>query len=530
MEDLRVGLIESRPMRAAIISLLCVFLSAGPALAYPLDGYESTGIGRLQHQRLVQEGKLGGKKRPSGELLPLAQVDLRLLRQRNFELPPPDPALTAKLKKLVGPDVERYGISLLDLSDPQNPRYAEYHGGQRQNPGSIGKLLVALGIFQALEDIYPNDIDARKRVLRESMITADEFAAGDHHTVRFWDAKTQTLTRRPLQAGDQATLYTFLDWMISPSSNAAASMLEKHLILLSHFRERYPVSLDEEKRFFAETPKKQLSEIFLNAITSPVTHNGLDIDQLRQGSFFTRKGKQRVPGTSSYATPRELTNFTLKMEQGKLVDLFSSREIKRLMYITERRIRYGSSGVLWPSAVYFKSGSLYSCQKEEGFKCGKYMGNKRNFMNSIAIIETKAGQDRLYYMAAVLSNVLRKNSARDHRDLARAVHGMLLADHPEKSVAKGQRPPSATYGEGFIGYEAERRTARLKFEIQEALTDLGYDLGEIDGQIGSATRKAIRAFQKSEGIPADGKVSEALLARMQKVAQAKGLARPSGQP
>jgi hypothetical protein len=63
------------------------------------------------------------------------------------------------------------------------------------------------------------------------------------------------------------------------------------------------------------------------------------------------------------------------------------------------------------SAVYFKSGSLYSCEKEEGFTCKKYHGNKRNFMNSIAIIETPAGQNRRYYMATVLSNVLRKITA-----------------------------------------------------------------------------------------------------------------------
>ncbi len=133
-----------------------------------------------------------------------------------------------------------------------------------------------------------------------------------------------------------------------------------------------------------------MSEIFLKAIESPITRSGLNIDELRQGSFFTHQGKKQVAGTSSYATPRALAEFVLKMEQGKLVDDWSSREIKRLMYITERRIRYGSSGVLRPSAVYFKSGSLYSCQPEEGFVCKKYHGNKRNFMNSIAIIETEA--------------------------------------------------------------------------------------------------------------------------------------------
>jgi len=523
---------DRRHRTAALAGLLCLCLLTlpGRAPAYPLDGYESTGIGRLLYQRLIQEGQIKGKKRPSGELLPLAKVDLRLLDHRDLELPPPDPKLTAELKQLIGPEVDRYGISLLDLSDIAHPRYAEWQGHQRQNPGSVGKLMVALAIFQALADAHPDDIEARRQVLREAMITADDFSVYDHHTVRFWHPETRTITSRPIQKGDTASLWTYLDWMMSPSSNSAAGMLQKHLILMAHYGKDYPVPPEEEKRFFEETPRQQLSEIFLTAIESPITRNGLDLEELRQGSFFTHQGKLRVPGTSSYATPRALTQYLLKMEQGKLVDEFSSREIKRLMYITERRIRYGSSGVLWPSAVYFKSGSLYSCQPEEGFVCKKYHGNKRNYMNSVAIIETPAGQDRLYYMVSVLSNVLRKNSAEDHRDLARAVHNLLLADHPPKPVPPGEKPPSATYGEGFIGYEAERQELALKVETQEALLSLGYEIGDIDGVIGSNTRKAIQTFQRSQALAADGRPSPALLERMKRVAHEKGLARPETPP
>jgi hypothetical protein len=519
-----------RRRTAQLIVLFWLFQAVlpGAGFAYPLDGYESTGIGRLLYQRMIQEGQIQGRKRPSGELLPLSMVDLRLLDHKDLELPPSDPALTARLKKLIGPGVGRYGIALLDLTDLDKPRYAEWQGHQKQNPGSVGKLMVALAIFQALADAHPDDIEARRNVLRTAMITADVFSVYDHHTVPIWNAETRTIRKRPIQKGDTASLWTYLDWMMSPSSNSAAGMLEKHLILLAHFGKAYPVSAAEEARFFKETPRKELSSIFLDAIQSPITRNGLNIEELRQGSFFTREGKKRIDGTSSYATPRELTNYLLKMEQGKLVDEFSSREIKRLMYITERRIRYGSSGVLRPSAVYFKSGSLYSCMPEEGFTCKKYHGNKRNYMNSVAVIETPAGQDRLYYMASVLSNVLRKNSAQDHRDLARAIHGMLLSQNPEKPVAAGQKPPSATYGEGFIGFEAERKALSLKTDTQEALLSLGYDIGDIDGLIGSATRKAIREFQKSQGLKADGAPSASLLATMQRVAREKGLARPAG--
>ena len=504
---------------------LCLLHLSGPAHAYPLDGYESTGIGRLEAQRLVQEGSKPGKKRPPGELLPLDRVTLRLLDQPDFRLPEVDSALTQRVKKMLGSEAGRYGIALLDLSDPDHPRYAEWNGNQHQNPGSVGKILVALAIFQALADIYPDDIEARRRVLRESMIIADDFSKYDHHTVRLWNESTGEITRRAIQPGDRASLWTYLDWMMSPSSNSAAGMVQKHLILLKHFGKAYPVSPEEGARFFKETPAKKLGEIFAEAMQSPVTRNGLDLEKIRQGSFFTRGGKNRVPGTYSYATPRSLLEFSVRMEQGKLVDEFSSLEIKRLLYVTERRIRYGSSGVLRDSAVYFKSGSLYSCEEEEGFVCKKYHGNKRNFMNSLAIIESPAGQDRLFYMVTVLSNVLRKNSAQDHRDLARAIHGMLQQDHPLQPAAPGEVPLSASFGEGFIGYEAERQAVRLKFETQEALLGLGYDIGEIDGLIGKNTRKAIGEFQRSQGLKVDGNPSAELVQQMRRVAQEKGLIR-----
>jgi hypothetical protein len=513
------------PLLAIAAALLGLFLP-GRSPAYPLDGYESTGIMRLEVQRLIQVGEAQGRKRPPGELLPLEKVDLRLVDRPDLTLPAPDPKLTATLKRLVGPEVGRYGIGLLDLSDLDRPRYAEWHGNQHQNPGSVGKLMVALAIFQALADAHPDDIEARRRVLRDTVITADIFSVYDHHTVPKWNPETRTQRREPIHEGDRASMWTYLDWMMSPSSNSAAGMLQKHLILLKHFGPEYPPSPEREKQFFDETPRAELAKIFEDAIQGPITRSGLDLNALRQGSFFTHQGKRRVPGASSYATPRELLRYLLKMEQGKLVDRWSSREIKRLMYITERRIRYASSGALRRSAVYFKSGSLYSCQPEPGFTCKKYHGNKRNYMNSAAIVETPAGQDRLYYMVTVLSNVLRKNSAVDHRDLARAVHARLLKDHPPRPVAPGSRPPSLTYGEGFIGYEAERRDLLLAAATQEALIALGYEIGEIDGVIGSKTRKAIRTFQRSQGVEASGAVSEALIESMKRVAREKGMARP----
>ena len=174
--------------------------------------------------------------------------------------------------------------------------------------------------------MYPQDIEARRRLLREVIITADEFIQKDHHEVRIWNPDTGALSFRPLQEGDQGSLWEYLDWTLSISSNAAASMVMKNAMLLRHFGRDYPVSKDEADRFFKETPSKQLRELYEQTFLVPFTRNGLDLQYFRQGSFFTRYGKQRVPtGYNSYGTARELMRLLLLMEQGRLVDtLFQS--------------------------------------------------------------------------------------------------------------------------------------------------------------------------------------------------------------
>lgn len=399
--------------------------------AYPLDGEPSTGIARLEGYRLAQEGKARARIQPPGALLPLEAVDLRLTNHPDLTLPPPDPGFTERVKGLLGREADRYGIAVLDVTDPDRPRYAEHRENVDHNPGSVGKLVVAIGVFQALADIYPDDIEARRQVLRTAMLTADDFIRTDSHKVPFWNSKTERMSYRPLQIGDVASFYTYLDWMLSASSNAAASMVIRELMLLVRFGKDYPLTEPQIDAFFRDAPKKEQSDLLLRALQEPLTRNGFDTDDLRQGGFFTWRGKQLVPGTSSRANARILMQYLLRMEQGKLVDPFSSREIKRLLYMTQRRIRYASSPALQDAAVYFKSGSLYKCEPEPGFKCGKYMGNVYNLLNSVAIVEYPAAERRLHYMVVVMSNVLRKNSAVVHQTLATRIQRLMESEYPQ---------------------------------------------------------------------------------------------------
>jgi len=189
------------------------------------------------------------------------------------------------------------------------------------------------------------------------------------------------------------------------------------------FGTAYPPSPEAEVAFFRDTPKQALGELALSVVNDPLRAMSVAEKAWRLGSFFTSFRQRAVPAAGgSYANPRGLLLFLMRIEQGQMLDEWSSLELKRLMYMTATRIRYASSPALDKSAVYFKSGSLYRCKPEPDFKCGKYMGNVENAMNSVAIVERPDGR---VYLVALMSNVLRKNSAVDHQTLATEIDKIL---------------------------------------------------------------------------------------------------------
>ena len=417
-----------------LVFLLALLMLRPLALAYPVDGTALTGIERLEGYRQAQIDKFQWRLLPRGAQLSTAKVDLRLTSRTALDLPTTDADFTgevvALLQELSQGQADDFGIAVLDLSDIDHPVYAEHRAGISFYPGSVGKLGVAMGVFQALAQAYPDDINARKQVLRESQIVADEFIRYDHHKVPFWEPRTQHLYSRKLREGDTANLWTYLDWMLSASSNAAASMTIKHMMLLSQFGREYPPGSDKERNYFGRTPRAELSKVLARALRDGVDASGLDSNRFRHGSFFSATGKRRVPGQRSYATPRELMRFLLHLEQGKVVDDFSSREIKRLLYMTQRRIRYAASPALNNAAVYFKSGSYYRCRNEADSTCNKYRGNALNLLNSVAIVESPAGKpDGLFYMVVMTSNVLKDNAAVLHQSFGTRLHRLIEQRH-----------------------------------------------------------------------------------------------------
>ncbi len=396
--------------------------------AYPLDGYDYTQIRRLEYYRLAQLGELRGRQLPSGSKAPLTDILPQWQGSTDTSTFTRDEEYEKRIRSVLE-DPSRYGVTVIDLTAPNAPRIAEHNGEFQSNVGSVGKVLVGVALLQQLADLYPDDIAARERVLRETLVVADEFIQYDGHEVPIFEVEPRALQYRPLRVGDEGTLWEYLDWMLSASSNAAAAMVQRELLLLAHFAHDYPPNDADRDAYFAEFNARELKEQFLSAMVEPLERNGLDTSKLRQGSFFTRHGKNRIGGVTSYGTPHELAMLLLKLEAGALVDGFSSRELKRLLYMTQKRIRYASHPALNDAAVYFKSGSLYSCTPEEGFSCGKYKGNRINILASIAIVESPADAPRYRYLVAVVSNVLKVNSAVAHQTFALRVHRMIEAAH-----------------------------------------------------------------------------------------------------
>jgi hypothetical protein len=333
-----------------------------------------------------------------------------------------DPDLQRRVESLFADRDESYSIALVDISPKREVRSALVRAGRQYQPGSVGKLAVAVGLFTELQSLYPGAIDSRRKLLREHQVVADQWIQHDHHGVPLFNLEDRTVGFRPIEEGDSFSLYEWLDHMLSPSSNAAASTVWKEAMLMRAFGADYPPSREAERAFFDETPTKELQAMALSVVNDPLRKLGIDEDDWQLGSFFTRAGKKRIPSGGSRGTPNGLLTFLVRLEQGRVVDEWSSLELKRLMYMTERRIRYASSPRLAQAAVYFKSGSMYKCKEEPDFECGSYRGNVYNYMNSVAIVESPDGR---VYLVALMSNVLRVNSAVEHQTLATYIDRIL---------------------------------------------------------------------------------------------------------
>ncbi|WP_299320854.1 serine hydrolase [uncultured Maribacter sp.] len=407
-----------------ILILLIVVISASAFTTYtyyPIDGYERTGIKRLKRLEMIKSGEIkDATALPTGAMKSYNDIQLNLLSRKNdsaMGLMQVNEDFQKEISALFRGLDKSYSLTVLDISDPENVRYAERNETAGYQPGSVGKLAVLLGLFTQLEKIYPDSFEKRTRLLKNKTVKAGVWGLTDEHTIPIYNIEKNTLVKRQVIASDVFSLYEWADHMLSVSNNSSASIVWREALLMAAFGEKYPEMTQEDAdNYFKETPKKELTDLSNDVVNLPLRDLGITSDEWRLGSFFTRGANTYVGDKGgSIGSPQGLMKFLVQLEQGKVVDEASSLEMKRLMYMTDRRIRYAQSPALKEAAVYFKSGSLYKCDRSKGESCGKYMGNVTNFMNSVIIVEHP---DNCRYMVVLMTNVLRKNSANDHMYLA----------------------------------------------------------------------------------------------------------------
>ena len=390
---------------------------------YPIDGFQTTGIKRLKRLQLTISGELPNPGLPPGAYKSINDIKLNLVSRKKDStesLLVVDATLQKRIDAIFPRLDKSYSVTILDITDAKNIRYAQQNETRGYQPGSVGKLAVVTGLFHQLAKIYPNSWEKRTELLKKKSVKAGNWALVDEHTVPIFNTETNKLVKRQVLASDVFSLYEWTDHMLSVSNNGAASVVWREVLLMAAFGDKYPTLTEAEADiYFKTTPKNVITDLGNDVVNLPLRELDISTDEWRLGTFFTRGANQYVGAKGgSIGSPLGLMKWMLQLEQGKVVDEKSSLEIKRLLFMTDRRIRYAQAPQLSEAAVYFKSGSLYKCDRSKGEACSKYKGNVANFMNSVAIIEHTDGTK---YMVCLMTNVLRKNSASDHMYLAGSI-------------------------------------------------------------------------------------------------------------
>jgi hypothetical protein len=487
--------------------ILATFTLSSVAYAYPIDEGERTGIRRLKWHYNVEFNGARGRKLDPGGMWPGEQIQLKMMgskKARDFDLTPEtqkDPQLQNALEKILKKWAwRRYHIAILDITDPENPRFAGVQENVSQTPGSVAKVLVGAAMLNELKKRFPNDISKREEILRTHKVTADDWSRSDSHEVPFiLDEENTVASYRRIHTGHTFTLWEWMDHALSASNNSAASTTWREATLMRLLGDEYPPE-KYDKDLWARWDRDQMTEASFATVNEPLLDVGMDPEVFRLRLYFTSGANRYIHSKSCGLTPFALIRWMLKVEQGKIVDEWSSRELKKMLYLTRRRVRYLYYNTLDPYGAFFKSGSLYRfSEKAERIQ---YQGDIVNVLNALIEIDTseampmkqpepeeKEGEKKdgekkdskekkiepkpdavtepapktsetaadkaaaeadkpkpYVYIVAVMSNELLKNAAIDHARLAQEIHEAIIAprEKPEEEQATEEKAP----GEG----------------------------------------------------------------------------------
>ncbi len=119
-----------------------------------------------------------------------------------------------------------------------------------------------------------------------------------------------------------------------------------------------------------------------------------------------------------------------------------------------------------------------------------------------AVLKLMSHTDRPFFLMSRNFFVLKRYNNSDAYALAVGLLADRLAGHNDL-IQSWPRPVGAL-------------NANEKFELQKRLKKLGYYAGEIDGNLGDASRQAVQVFQEKNGLPIDGNPSQLVLDALRK--------------
>lgn len=415
-----------------ILIVIAIAVSFGFTF-YPIDGYAKTGIKRLYQIQKFQADSVPYNRIPAGAYKKMEDIKLNLTSVKDSldDILVEDEDFAKRINSLFPRG--KYSAAVMDMTNPDDLKYAAYRENAGYQPGSVGKIAVLNAVFDQLAKICPDSWEDRVMYLKDIKVSSRYWGTGDHHTVPIYDIEKDKLVKRQVVASDVFSLYEWLDHMVSVSNNGAASVMYREAMLMAAFKADY-VNLTEEQAetYFKETPRDSLTNLANTVVNEPLRKIGITEDEWRLGGLFTH-GPNKYVGRKggSIGTPKGLMKFLVKLEQGQVTDEKSSLEMKRLLYLTDRRIRYAKSPRLDSAAVYFKSGSFYKCDRNKDPDCKAYAGNVFNYMNSVITVEHDDGTK---YIVCLMTNVLNRNSAGAHMYLASKIDDLITMDNTKPEV------------------------------------------------------------------------------------------------
>ncbi|MEE3147639.1 MAG: hypothetical protein VX319_06170, partial [Bacteroidota bacterium] len=136
-------------MKKVLICIPVILLTlafAVPDSFYPIDGYERTGIDRLAQLEKIVRDSIAYNRIPAGAYLSVEDIKLRLTGKQDSAIAymTEDAEFQKKIGGLFYGLDQSYSISVLDMTDSTNLKYAARNETRGYQPGSVGKLAILI--------------------------------------------------------------------------------------------------------------------------------------------------------------------------------------------------------------------------------------------------------------------------------------------------------------------------------------------------------------------------------------------------